>query len=38
MLRSENDIELHVDVRKRGIEIRIGDEERKLSDLDSRKK
>ena len=36
--RSEWDFELHVDeVRKRGHQIKIGDKENKLSDLDGRK-
>ena len=37
-LRSENDIKLHVEqVRKRGKQLKIGDKEYKLSDLDTRK-
>ena len=37
-LKSENDIELHVDeVRKRGSEIKIGDKAFKLSDFDTSK-
>ena len=37
-LRSENGIELHVEeVKKRGIQIRIGDKKSKLFDLDAHK-
>ena len=37
-LRSQNGFELHVKVRKRGNEIKIGDNEYKLSDFDTQKK